>query len=435
MKIVILTMFLLLSFAKSQVSICVCNLNANAFVQESCMTSCSGNCSKRTCDDYEYADSDTPTRLILLCLIGQLRLPIAAKNLCEKPRTLFGCFKTEIDPDKKHPKPVPCSRTDHDFTLYCHQNQENLVCQSSSELKKILKYDKNRIITTFSTDDYFWSQSMMKKYYMKLKTTKNRDASIEKIRTLAQLAEEIYTPSSKFIATNLESRESIVSKENNILGSIGYNKELKAVIVVFRGTIFSDSKSNLNAANLKANLKFSKVDIESICTNCKIHKGYNLVFESIKENFMISLNTVLLKYPFKIIFTGHSLGGALTTLALTHYSSIAKNYYPFGLVTFGSPRVGNFEFSNYINQQTTSLNLRVTFRDDPVVCIPLSTEYYHAGFEVNFQEYFTYTISDSPTDKSCIVPNLFSFGDHSKYKTIAVKSKLRLKRLINKKKN
>jgi hypothetical protein len=66
------------------------------------------------------------------------------------------------------------------------------------------------------------------------------------------------------------------------------------------------------------------------------------------------------------ICTGHSLGGALATL---HAASMSHIYSGISLITFGSPRVGNWDFAQMCNQDLGTI-LRVTHRKDSVVHVP-----------------------------------------------------------------
>ena len=88
-----------------------------------------------------------------------------------------------------------------------------------------------------------------------------------------------------------------------------------------------------------------KVDIDIDMTTCPpngcIHSGFKKAFEHVSKNIQEDLDKK--EYADKpLLITGHSLGGALATIAskrLTHEGGIAACY------TFGSPRVGDEEWS------------------------------------------------------------------------------------------
>jgi len=68
-------------------------------------------------------------------------------------------------------------------------------------------------------------------------------------------------------------------------------------------------------------------------------------------------------------FTGHSLGGALATLAADQYGSGAELY------TFGSPRVGDRTFADHFRVNA----YRFVNNDDVVTKVPLPGSYRHVG--------------------------------------------------------
>jgi len=79
-----------------------------------------------------------------------------------------------------------------------------------------------------------------------------------------------------------------------------------------------------------------------------------------------------------VVATGHSLGGAVATLAAA-YLRAAGN--AVDLYTYGSPRVGNDAFANFVSAQA-GLEIRVTHLDDPVPRLPpLLFSYRHTSPE------------------------------------------------------
>lgn len=74
----------------------------------------------------------------------------------------------------------------------------------------------------------------------------------------------------------------------------------------------------------------------------------------------------------EILFTGHSLGGADATIAPVvlgeYYPSLARSM-KFHVITFGSPRPGNQNFSNKF-KRTVIFHRRITNSGDPVTNLP-----------------------------------------------------------------
>jgi alpha-beta hydrolase superfamily lysophospholipase len=83
---------------------------------------------------------------------------------------------------------------------------------------------------------------------------------------------------------------------------------------------------------------------------------------------------------YKIVTTGHSLGGAIATLAA---ADLRNSGYAVTMHSYGAPRVSSLKLANYITAQAGG-NYRVTHWNDPVPNIPpiimnfahVSPEYY-----------------------------------------------------------
>ena len=105
------------------------------------------------------------------------------------------------------------------------------------------------------------------------------------------------------------------------------------------------------------------------CTAAKVHEGFLSAFEKLwgKISFHFS------ELPSPCYLTGHSLGGALATLA-------AGRHKPDGAYTFGAPKVGNTEFARQI--ETCTAIFRVVNHCDVVTTLPWESpvcRFEHAG--------------------------------------------------------
>jgi len=90
--------------------------------------------------------------------------------------------------------------------------------------------------------------------------------------------------------------------------------------------------------------------------------------------------------PWTVLFTGHSLGGALATLAafdLSHRSAAWRSNKPakIAMYNFGSPRVGNKAFATEFNRAVPHA-WRLVNRNDAVVTVPRLVGYCHVGHAV-----------------------------------------------------
>ncbi len=126
--------------------------------------------------------------------------------------------------------------------------------------------------------------------------------------------------------------------------------------ILFRGTkLLADWLTNVNIAPARSDSGYL------------VHDGFNKAFNSMKPR-LAEFSKVLSKDKIKFVHCiGHSLGGALATL----YANWIQSNYSTYLYTFGSPRVGLYDFSNYLSTQMTSKRIyRVYHKTDPVPMIP-----------------------------------------------------------------
>lgn len=94
-----------------------------------------------------------------------------------------------------------------------------------------------------------------------------------------------------------------------------------------------------------------------------------------------------------IIYTGHSLGGAIAQLCK------AFNDKDSQCVSFGAPYVGNSEFKNEVDQR--GINTRVVVQQDIIPKIKFNSELVHAGEELSLKSMsdtlFPFSIYDHHT--------------------------------------
>lgn len=151
------------------------------------------------------------------------------------------------------------------------------------------------------------------------------------------------------------------------------------------------------------------------CQNCSIHSGFWTSWQNTRCTIIPYVEGALAKYPdYKLVLVGHSLGGAVATLAALEFQ--ARGFSPV-VTTFGEPRLGNKELNRYIDRKFNlnatgpddALFRRVTHVDDPVPLLPLE----EWGYEMHAGEIFISKSSlppgrsdlracDGDADPSCI---------------------------------
>jgi hypothetical protein len=113
----------------------------------------------------------------------------------------------------------------------------------------------------------------------------------------------------------------------------------------------------------------------------KIHAGFRQAYDSVAKQIEKSLTKIGKRRP--IYVTGHSLGGALATVATQNLEWNPRfEYQVAACYTFGSPRVGNADYDPNIK---TSL-FRIVNTTDIVTVIPLlAMGFVHVG-DIRFLE-------------------------------------------------
>lgn len=101
--------------------------------------------------------------------------------------------------------------------------------------------------------------------------------------------------------------------------------------------------------------------------NNAVHKGFNLIFESFKNDLEIKLRQL---NPSSVHCIGHSLGGALANLIAewVHHKGMSQAH----VYTFGSPRVGKNGFARDITTRLRADHInRAYHKTDMVPMIPV----------------------------------------------------------------
>lgn len=140
------------------------------------------------------------------------------------------------------------------------------------------------------------------------------------------------------------------------------------VEVVFRGSV---NLANW-ATNITASLEPAAVGKERGQVHSGFQQAYKMLQPSIEAEVVPRVERMHAKPGKVLIMTGgHSLGGALATLAA--YDLAGRHGWTAFCTTFGSPRVGDQEFRNAY-RGTVGRTLRFINKFDPVPRLPPSTE-------------------------------------------------------------
>lgn len=109
------------------------------------------------------------------------------------------------------------------------------------------------------------------------------------------------------------------------------------------------------------------IGLQTSSTGKSVHSGFNRVFKSFESDISRFLRGT---NPTRIHCVGHSLGGALASMAADMIAE--KNMGSPILYTFGSPRVGTRQFSGSLTKKVEDKNIfRVSHSNDIVTMIPM----------------------------------------------------------------
>lgn len=171
----------------------------------------------------------------------------------------------------------------------------------------------------------------------------------------------------------------------------------KTLYVVFRGTCTAHEWNN----NVRFPLRSFRVPIGADVNLLapreyymgNVHDGFADSMESLQQDLIAEVKR-LIPGAERVIVTGHSLGGAIGTLA---FASILTRL-PIARMTtgmvFGSPRVGNQEFKRaFYTVGNPETFWRYELMHDPVVDVPPRKimwvwEYNHVGEQILLTEQF-----------------------------------------------
>lgn len=154
------------------------------------------------------------------------------------------------------------------------------------------------------------------------------------------------------------------------------------IVVAFRGTESkSDWKTNLDHTHDK----FSALpQFEGIT----VHRGFNTACLSVLpaiETWVLTVGGKAANPDKPLYIGGHSLGGALSTLAYAHWTLRESPISVNGVVTIGQPRVGNPKFCETMNQLGPCVLQRIFNTNDVVPTVPPGFKgYQHYGDPIYF---------------------------------------------------
>jgi len=187
--------------------------------------------------------------------------------------------------------------------------------------------------------------------------------------------------------------------------AISIDREENTVYLVFRGaTTYSDWDHSIHWTTTKVVNPIDS-DYPNKCEHIKLHGGfYRYLFRVRKDTKSTKYDEIASKVDFygkrisenyRVIVTGHSLGGALSTI-FSFFASMEERFTrlkPIQVVTFGCPKVAAYQLADAIRHQEDAGKLQVArfhnVKDaishvPPILwrCSKRGAAYYHVGLDI-----------------------------------------------------
>ncbi|KAF1833829.1 alpha/beta-hydrolase [Decorospora gaudefroyi] len=161
--------------------------------------------------------------------------------------------------------------------------------------------------------------------------------------------------------TKTVSEYSRTETSTDVTGFVAVDHTNQLIVISFRGSTSIDT--------WRTNLDFGTTTTD-ICSGCTAHRGFWQSWLDARDRVVSAVKQASAAFPtYQIAVTGHSLGGAIATLAAANLRNAG---YTVALYSFGAPRIGGSRISTYITNQSGG-NYRVTHWNDPVPKLPLLT--------------------------------------------------------------
>ncbi|KAF7327305.1 Lipase-3 domain-containing protein [Mycena kentingensis (nom. inval.)] len=169
---------------------------------------------------------------------------------------------------------------------------------------------------------------------------------------------------------------------SDIQGFIARDDHRKELIVAIRGSA-SITDMLLDASIVLVPFLTPGVKLPP---GARVHAGFLAAWDTVAAQITATLAIQRRQHPgHRLVTVGHSLGGALATLAAVSLLQL----FPASPVldqtrtySYGAPRAGNETFAEWVNAEFGARAFRVVHADDGVpTMIPTSLGYHHHGIE------------------------------------------------------
>ncbi|KAL9046423.1 MAG: hypothetical protein Q9214_000735 [Letrouitia sp. 1 TL-2023] len=150
------------------------------------------------------------------------------------------------------------------------------------------------------------------------------------------------------------------SRKTDVTGFLAIDTTKSLIVLSFRGSH--------SLPNWTTNIRFFPINTPNICPTCSVSSGFYESWTEARVSVLDALKRTQASYPsYELIVTGHSLGGAIAAIAAAEIRNLGTKA---SLYTYGQPRIGGEEVSQFITDQNKGGNYRVTHTNDLVPKLP-----------------------------------------------------------------
>ncbi|KAJ2722181.1 hypothetical protein GGI07_003457 [Coemansia sp. Benny D115] len=196
------------------------------------------------------------------------------------------------------------------------------------------------------------------------------------------------------------------------VGYIGHNDKTGVIVISFRGS--ADTNDWVQDSEFTLDMWPEHIP------GAMVHHGFLSAYHSVSVNVTSTILRLSKAYPsYKLVFTGHSLGGAESVLCAVDMLRIApeiKNRVH--IYTYGMPRIGNDAWADGIDALGLPI-YRVVYESDLVPHIPFQwLGYQHFAQEVWIHSNRTHFCGKEQESLQCsagVSISDYNIHDHSQY--------------------
>ncbi|KND91773.1 Lipase [Tolypocladium ophioglossoides CBS 100239] len=164
--------------------------------------------------------------------------------------------------------------------------------------------------------------------------------------------------------------DTFVGEWSGVGGYVAVDHARREIVLAIRGSS--------NMRNFITDVVFAFQDCD-LARHCKVHAGFAAAWAEMADSATRATAAARAAHPgYRLVVTGHSLGGAVATLAAAY---LGRDGFAADAYTFGAPRVGNDHFASFVSGQPGG-QWRVTHRNDPIPRLaPIVLGYRHVSPE------------------------------------------------------